>query len=104
MSMSIAAIAVIVLAGAGAAIAASPTLTVLAPAKIATGSATVRATIAPGGAPTFYKVESGLTGQYSSQTPLRRLSSSTTAQTVTVLLSGLLPGTVYHYRFATLNK
>jgi hypothetical protein len=100
----IAATGAILLVCAGLAAAASPTITVLAPTGITTGSATVHASIAPGGAPTYYQVDWGLSAAYTNQTRLTKLSSTTTARTISVGLGSLQPGSVYHYRIASLNK
>ena len=100
----IAATEAILLVSAGLAAAASPTITVLAPTGITTGSATVHASIAPGGAPTYYQVDWGLTSGYTNQTRTTKLSSTSTPRTVSVSLGGLQPGSVYHYRVVSLNK
>jgi hypothetical protein len=100
----IAAAGAILLMCAGLASAASPTITVLAPTGITAGSATIHATIAPGGAPTYYEVDWGLTTAYTNQTRLIKLSSTTTPRTISVNLTGLQPGSIYHYRISSLNK
>ena len=94
----------ILLVSAGLAAAASPTITVLAPTGISTGSATVHASIAPGGAPTYYQVDWGLSAAYTNQTRLTKLSSTSTPRTISVGLGSLQPGSIYHYRIVSLNK
>lgn len=94
--------------GAGTAtvaVAASPpTLTVSSPTSVTNSSAVVRATIHPGGATTYFVIQSGLTTSYGVQSKTISVSGSKTSTTVASKLVGLLPGTVYHYRFFLINK
>ena len=70
---------------------------------VATASVVVSATVNPNGSPTFYHVEYGLTAAYGQQTGAVSAGSGTSAQAVSVTLSGLSPGTGYHVRVVAAN-
>ena len=65
---------------------------------ITSTSATVAATINPHGVPTTYHIDYGLTTGYDSATTETSAGSGTTSVPASVPLSGLAPGTLYHYR------
>jgi phosphodiesterase/alkaline phosphatase D-like protein len=94
--------------GAGAAAVASaaspPTLTLSSPTSVTNSSAVVRATIHPGGATTYFVIQSGLTTTYGVQSKAIGVSGRLASSTVAFKLVGLLPGTAYHYRFFLINK
>ncbi len=92
------------LLAASPALAASPTITVDSPSGVSTSTFTVHATITPGGTATYYKVDWGLTSSYTNSSQFHELTSTKSTRTVSLTLSGLLPGSVYHYRFDALNK
>ncbi len=84
--------------------ASSPTVSVSRPTSITNSSATVSATIHPDGAETFYVVQSGLTTSYGVTSAAKALSGRAKSASVSVKLTGLLPGTVYHYRIILISK
>ena len=84
--------------------ASPPTLTVSSPTSVTNSSAVVRATIHPGGATTYFVIQSGLTTSYGVQSKSVSVSGRLASSPMAFKLVGLLPGTVYHYRFALINK
>ncbi len=66
-------------------------------------SETITGTINPNGEQTDYYVEYGTSTSYGSQTPAVSAGSGTTAVDVSVTISGLTPGTTYHYRLDASN-
>jgi streptogramin lyase len=85
--------------------AAPPTATSGAAQMIGTTSATVTGTVNPNGVPTSYQFEWGETTAYGSRTPTVAASvgSDTTEHALSQSLTGLSPGTVYHYRIVATN-
>lgn len=79
-----------------------PTISVEQVTKIGVSSATVVAEIEPGGLVASYAVEYGTTSAYGSETTAAYISG--VQRQVTMTLSGLQPGTEYHYRFVTSNE
>lgn len=90
----------------GTANGADGTLTTQSAPTVATGSAsgvgptsaTVAGKVNPNGRTTSWWVEYGTTTTYGSRSSSRSAGSGTTTQSVSVTLSGLSPGTLYHYR------
>ncbi len=81
----------------------APSPPVLGPesaSDIAITGATLRATINPMEAATTYKFEYGLDSSYGASVPVpsAHLPAATTDQPVSQVLSGLRPGTTYHFR------
>ncbi|HET9101906.1 MAG TPA: hypothetical protein VFN55_01025 [Solirubrobacteraceae bacterium] len=75
----------------------------------ATGStdfqrATVGGTLTPGTAPATYHFDWGVTSAYGHSTRPITVPASTTPQAVTALLTGLTPGTTYHYRLVVTSS
>jgi hypothetical protein len=60
--------------------------------------ATLNGTVNPNGLATSWSFEYGATTSYGSQTSSQSLAAGTTDSAVSVTLSGLTPGTSYHYR------
>src|SRR5580698_7421805 len=60
--------------------------------------ATLNGTVNPNGLATSWSFEYGTTTSYGSQTGSQSLAAGTTDSAVSVTLSGLTPGTSYHYR------
>lgn len=96
--------------GAGSAAGTDKTFTTTGPppAGVTTGPAvsigktvaTPTASIDPQGAPTNFAVQYGLTTSYGSQSiPAQPLAAVSSSQPVSLVLSGLAPGTLFHYRF-----
>jgi lysophospholipase L1-like esterase len=79
-----------------------PTITVGRPTVEGT-LATVSAAINPNGRSTVWLVQYGTTTSYESQTPAQALTWADVEQPVTDVLTGLRPGTRYHYRFVANN-
>lgn len=95
--------------GAGSASGADKTFTTTGPppAAVVTGPAvnvgktvaTATGSINPQGAATTWAVQYGLSTTYGSQTiPAQDLAAVTTSLPVSAVLSGLAPGTLFHYR------
>jgi phosphodiesterase/alkaline phosphatase D-like protein len=76
----------------------SPTVLTRAATAIASGSATLHATVNPLGCPTTYEFQYGTTIAYGKATSIRSAGSGTTPMSVSAPVSGLSPGTVYHFR------
>jgi len=72
-------------------------------ANVSASEATLSAKIDPLGEPTSYRVEYGTTESYGSSTPEVGLGSPEGAVGVRQVLTGLQPGTSYHYRFVATN-
>jgi hypothetical protein len=81
-----------------------PTLTVRQRSGVTTRAVTINATLNPNGGVTSYRVRYGRTAMLGSLTPLRRLAAGTAAKPVSVRLTGLKPGTAYHYRVVATNS
>ena len=81
-----------------------PVVTVLAPSAVTMTAATVNATINPNGIPASYHVDYGASTAYGVSTPTQELTAGLVAQPVALALSGLQPGTTYHYRVVASNS
>jgi hypothetical protein len=81
------------------------------PPAVATGpatgvsstTATVTGVVNPNGADTTYEFEFGLTTAYGMQTTAATLAAGSTPVSVSQTLTGLTPGTVFHYRIVALH-
>lgn len=91
------------LVGAAGAGAASPTVTTRPATSINNAHATLQADVNPQGSPTTYSFQYGTTNAYGAQTVGRNAGGGTTAKRVTTRISGLTPGTTYHYRVIASN-
>jgi hypothetical protein len=60
-------------------------------------SATLTGTVNPHGAPTTYRFRYGTSTMYGLHTAARSAGSLTTGESVSAVISGLKPGTTYHY-------
>jgi hypothetical protein len=87
----------------GAARAAAPTATTGPATAIGATTATVTGTVNPGGLATTWHIEYGTSTSYGSVTPSVSAGSGTSATNVTANLTGLKPGTTYHYRLVATN-
>ena len=85
-------VAVRVLAGA-------PSVTTGSASGVTTTSATIAGTVNANGRPTTYHFESGTTTAYGARAPSPDAvaGSDSTARAVSASLTGLLPGTTYHF-------
>src|SRR5579864_7897519 len=88
---------------AAAVAASTPTVTTGPVTAIGPTTATVAGTVNPNGAATTWHVEYGTTTGYGSETPSINIGSGTSAVSVSADLSGLKPGTTYHYRVVATN-
>jgi alpha-tubulin suppressor-like RCC1 family protein len=83
---------------------AAPTATTLAATSVTTTTATLNATINPNGSATTALFQSGTSISYGTNSPITLTSpSGVTAENVSLVLTGLLPGTTYHFRISTSN-
>jgi hypothetical protein len=99
----LATVVVLLLLGAGTAIAAAPGVLYEEPSGVTTAEAVLQGSINPSDKPTTYYFEYGATTAYGSQTPNGTLPKSKAWQPVSVALSGLEPGSIYHYRLVAWN-
>jgi hypothetical protein len=99
MLRSLAALAGAALVGAGlAAAATAPTATTGPVTAVGPTTATVSGSVNPNGTATTWYVEYGTSTSYGSKTASASAGSGTTSVAVSPTLSGLTPGTSYHYR------
>lgn len=84
--------------------ASSPTVTTGPASNVADTSAVVSATIDPNGRSTSYTFSYGPTTAYGSATAARSIGSGSKVVTVQATITGLSPGTVYHYRVSALSS
>ena len=75
-----------------------PTTTTLSAISITATAATLRESINPNGRITYGWFEWGTTGDYGNITPRSAFGSGTSPVTITRALTGLMPGTPYHFR------
>jgi len=67
--------------------------------RLTTNSITLNATINPNGSVTTAKFQSGLTNAYGTDTPITLTpNNGVTGQTVSAVITGLIPGNTYHFR------
>jgi hypothetical protein len=110
-----AAVLVTIAIAAPAANAAAPVATTLAATNITSTSAVLHGTVnnstpgqpyavPPYAFPTTYTFVYGETTQYGSQTTSQSLPASTSTQTVSATITGLKPGTTYHFRLIAINS
>src|SRR4051794_35198010 len=84
--------------------AASAPIATTGPAQgVTTTSATVTGTVNPNGQSTTSSIQFGTTTGYGLQTSPRSVGSGSGNQDVSVELTGLRPGTTYHYRVIATN-
>ncbi len=76
----------------------------LSASTITTTGAQVNGTVNPNGFATTCHFDYGTTSSYGSSTTVRSAGSGTNAAGVSGQLSGLTPGTLYHYRLAASNS
>src|SRR5579875_2381248 len=83
---------------------AAPSLLSLALLPPSATSLRVEASINPEGLDTTYLVRYGATAAYGASTPAEDAGSGTVPVTVTVVVTGLSPGTTYHLLFEATNS
>ncbi len=82
----------------------APTVTLQSPSSVTASGATLNASVNPNGAATTCYFKYGLTAGYGSFSPTNALAAGTNAQPVSAAISGLLPGTQYHYAAVAANS
>lgn len=81
---------------------AAPSAATLAAADVTATTATLNATLNPNGAATTAVFQTGLTTAYGTSHPIALAAADgNTTQNVSLNLTGLTPGTTYHYRIST---
>ena len=80
-----------------------PTVTTGAASAIAETTATLAGTVNPGGQATTYSFQYGLTSEYGLSTPELPAGADKSAHVFSAPLTGLAPGTVYHYELTANN-
>ena len=80
-----------------------PTTVTLTAENITTTAARLTGSVNPNGSSTDCHFEYGVTAEYGSVTPGANAGAGYSVTNVNVGLSGLVPGTVYHYRLAATN-
>lgn len=82
----------------------SPSIITLPPTSVTTSSATLNGTVNPNGLATTYYFQWGPTISYGNTTLVTSAGSGSLILPVSVPISGLSPGTTYHYRMAGTNS
>jgi len=85
--------------------ASKPSVTTLAASSVGASTATLNGTVDPNGLATTYHFEYGTSTSYGSQSPAVDASAGSGSSPVPVStsLSGLTPGTTYHFRLVATN-
>jgi phosphodiesterase/alkaline phosphatase D-like protein len=92
------------LAGAAAAVASSsPSVATGAVSRVTDSSAVLHGTVDPNGKATAYYFEWGLTTAYGVNSIAHSAGHGTKPESVAATPSGLIPGTIYHYRLVATN-
>lgn len=84
--------------------AASPTVVTLGATKVTTSSAVLTGRVIPNGSRTAYAFSYGPTGAYGAVTATHSAGSGAKPVAVSRTVTGLTPGTVYHYRISAVNR
>lgn len=82
----------------------APTATTGTASSIGTIGATLNGMVNPNGADTLVTFEYGLTTSYTGTTTAQDIGSGTTAQAVNAPVTGLAPGTLYHFQVTGSNS
>jgi hypothetical protein len=88
---------------AAVALAKAPTVSTLPASSVGPHTAVVRGTVNPNDKPSTYSFEYGTTTAYGTSSAAANLPKGTKAVAVSATLSGLEPGTTYHYRLVANN-
>jgi hypothetical protein len=84
--------------------ASSPAASTGGATNVGNSTATLNATVNPNGRATQYDFTFGPTTAYGSTSAVHKLKAGTKAVAVAIKLSGLTPGTTYHYRINAINS
>jgi hypothetical protein len=84
--------------------ASSPSVSTGAHRQVRQTSAVLLGTVTPNGSPTGYLFEWGLTTGYGATSHPRPAGRGTRPVSVSALATGLIPGTVYHYRIVAVSR
>jgi hypothetical protein len=103
-ALSLAAAGVLTGPVAQASAASSPSVTAANPTRVAQTSAQFNGTVNPNGAATTYTFQYGLTSAYGLSTSLKNAGRGTKFVKASATATGLIPGTVYHFRIVALNS
>ena len=90
-------------AGPGTAVAAPPGATTGAATEVTATTATLNGVVNPNKEDTTYVFEYGTTTAYGSTTPAQPAVSGNAGKEVSVQVTGLTPGTTYHFRLVATN-
>ncbi len=80
-----------------------PFVAALSPADLRRASAWMRAHLQPDGFPATYYFEYGPTAAYGARSPVSTVPENVFGLTISNLVTGLVPGTTYHYRIVLSN-
>jgi hypothetical protein len=100
----VAVLATAALVVASSAAAAAPSATTGPVTSVGATTATISGTVNPNGTSTTASFEYGTSTAYGSQTQSASLGSGTSGVGISASLSGLKPGTTYHYRVVATNS
>ncbi len=103
ITAALAALLVVLTVTVAALAASPPAVSGESATAIGDSSATVSASVTPAGQETTYAFEYGTDTHYASQTAVQSAGAGTQPVTATAALTGLHPGTVYHYRVLATN-
>ncbi|MBK8035659.1 MAG: cadherin-like beta sandwich domain-containing protein [Verrucomicrobiaceae bacterium] len=83
---------------------AAPVVTTLAATNVGTTTATLNATVNPNGSTATAMFQSGTSASYGTNSPITLTApAGVSAENVSLGLTGLLPGTTYHFRVSASN-
>jgi hypothetical protein len=95
--------AVLPVALAGGATPTGPTVSSAPATAVTNTGATLNGSVNPNGQATQYAFEWGPTSSYGLETPLTSAGTGTTSEAATAPLTGLTPGTTYHFRIIAIS-
>jgi hypothetical protein len=102
-AVPIATCALALIAAGGAGAAGRPSVSTGSAKSVSYSSATLTGTLNPNGSDTSYYFQYGVTRAYGAQTAIAGAGAGTHNVSVSVMITGLQPLTVYHYRLVAVN-
>ena len=81
----------------------APLVTTGSASAVTTGAATLGGTVNPSGLETFYWFEYGTRTAYGNSSPFQGIAAAAPATSISAAITGLTPGTTYHYRLVAGN-